>query len=409
MTIFLSLALRNMFRNKKRSLITLSAVTFGLAALIFLRGFVFGAQAQMVENITTSLTSDAQIVPKSLENIYNTNGYIEDPEAIRAILKAEPRVKAFAERVVAGGIVSSATNSIATFVVGFDPAMETAIGSRRAVEKGRLMTTEDVHGAAIGDTMREILDVDIGDKIVVTAQDYYGALAGEAFTLIGTFSTGNDQIDNGTVMVLNPSAQRMLSLDHRISKFAVAVTDDLDVEGVVRDLRRKMPAKQDLKVLTWQELIPVMAQLINFQNGMIFVVVFIVLTVVAAGILNTLMMSIVERTREFGLMMAMGTKPGQVILLVALESFLITALGAVIGVLLGIALTSYVGHIGIDLSRFISTFSNFLIGSHVYPKVDWLYLLIFLGVVMGSNVIVSLYPAWRASRLDPVEAMRQVG
>jgi ABC-type lipoprotein release transport system permease subunit len=398
-----------MFRNKKRSLITLSAVTFGLAALIFLRGFVFGAQAQMVENITTSLTSDAQIVPKSLENIYNTNGYVEDPEAIRAILRAEPRVEAFAERVVAGGIVSSATNSIATFVVGFDPDMETAIGSRRAVEKGRLMTTEDSHGAAIGDTMREILGVDIGDKIVVTAQDYYGALAGEAFTLIGTFSTGNDQIDNGTVMVLNASAQRMLSLDHRISKFAVAVKDDRDVEKVVRDLRGKMPPKQDLKVLTWQELIPVMAQLINFQNGMIFVVVFIVLTVVAAGILNTLMMSIVERTREFGLMMAMGTKPKQVILLVALESFLITALGAVMGILLGIALTSYVGHIGIDLSRFISTFSNFLIGSHVYPKVDWLYLLIFLGVVMASNVVVSLYPAWRASRLDPVEAMRQVG
>jgi len=90
MTIFLSLALRNMFRNKKRSLITLSAVTFGLAALIFLRGFVFGAQAQMVENITTSLTSDAQIVPKSLENIYNTNGYIEDPEAIRAMPSRPP-------------------------------------------------------------------------------------------------------------------------------------------------------------------------------------------------------------------------------------------------------------------------------------------------------------------------------
>src|SRR5262245_1379288 len=107
MRIFLSLALRNMFRNKKRSLITLSAVTFGLAALIFLRGFVFGAQAQMVENITTSLTSDAQIVPAALENIYNTNGYIEDPEAIRKILRGNPHITDFAERVIAGGIVSS--------------------------------------------------------------------------------------------------------------------------------------------------------------------------------------------------------------------------------------------------------------------------------------------------------------
>lgn len=406
MRIFLSLALRNMFRNKKRSLITLAAVTFGLTALIFLRGFVFGAQAQMVENITTSLTSDAQIVPAALENIYNTNGYIENPEAIRQILRQDPRIQDFAERVIAGGIVSSASNSIATFVVGFDPEAETRIGSRRDVVRGRLMTLEDGHAAAIGDKMREILGVDIGDKIVVTTQDYFGALAGEAFTLAGTFESGNDQIDNGTVMILKTSAQRMMSLEHRISKFAMRIEPKSDVMAVVRSLRSAMPSK-DLKVLTWEELIPMMAQLINFQNGMIFVVVVIVLTVVAAGILNTLMMSIVERTREFGLMMAMGTKPGQVILLVALESFFITALGAVAGTVLGVGLTAYMGHVGIDLSRFVSTFSNFLIGAHVFPKVDWLYLAIFLGVVMGSNVAVSLYPAWRASRLDPVEAMRQ--
>jgi len=408
MKLFLSLALRNMFRNKKRSAITLSAVTFGLAALIFLRGFVFGAQKQMVENITTSLTSDAQIVPAALENIYNTNGYIEDPEAIRTLISKDPRIKGYAERVIAGGIVSSATNSMATFVVGFSPDQEIAIGSKRDVFKGRLMTMQDDHAAAMGDKMREVLGVEIGDKIVVTAQDYYGSLAGEAFTLVGTFESGNDQIDNGTVMILKSSAQRMLSLGERVSKFALKVEPVEKVPEVVASLRSKIPSK-DLKVLTWEELIPMMAQLINFQNGMIFVVVVIVLTIVAAGILNTLMMSIVERTREFGLMMAMGTKPGQVILLVALESFLITALGAVLGTVLGVALTAYMGHIGIDLSRFVSTFSNFLIGAHVYPKVDWLYLAIFLSVVLGANVFVSLYPAWRASRLDPVEAMRQVG
>jgi len=408
MTIFLSIALRNILRNKKRSLITLSAVTFGLAALIFLRGFVFGAQEQMVKNITTSLTSDAQIVPAALENIYNTNAYIEDPESIRRILKKDPRVRNYAERVIAGGIVSSATNSMATFIVGFHPDEETRIGSRRDAVRGRLMNLQDDHAAAIGDKMREVLGIDIGDKIIVTAQDYYGALAGEAFTLIGTFETGNDQIDNGTVMLLRSSAQRMLSLDQRISKFALRIEPKDAVMAVVSDLRTQIPSK-NLKVLTWEELIPMMAQLIHFQNGMIFVVVLIVLTVVAAGILNTLMMSIVERTREFGLMMAMGTKPRQVILLVGLESFLITSLGAVCGIAVGISLTTYVGHVGIDLSRFISTFSNFLIGAHVYPRVDWFYLGIFIAVVMGSNFIVSLYPAWRASRLDPVEAMRQAG
>lgn len=411
MTILFKIALRNILRNKKRSLITLSAVSFGLGALIFLRSFMFGAQHQMVENITTSLTSDAQIVPKALENIYNTNGYIEDPESIRKILYDDPRILNFAERVIAGGIVSSATNSIATFIVGFDPVQEVAIQSRRDVTQGRLLTRDDEHGAAIGEKMRQMMGVDIGDKIIVTAQDYYGALAGEAFTLVGTFETGNDQIDNGTVMLLTSTAQRMLSLEHRLSKIALKIQSGQNIEKVVHDLRKKIQGMggTELRVLTWEELIPMMAQLIRFQNGMLFIVVLIVLTVVAAGILNTLMMSIVERVREFGLMMALGTKPSQVIFLVVTESFLLTSFGALLGVMIGVGVSLYFGHYGIDLSSFISTLSNFLIGSHVYPRVDGLYLFFFLLVVFLSNLMVSFYPAWRASKLVPIDAMRQVG
>lgn len=408
MTALLKIAVRNIFRNKKRSLITLSAVSFGLGALIFLRGFMYGAQRQMIHNITSTLTSDAQIVPKALENIYNTNSFIEDPERIRQILKEDRRIAAFAERVVAGGIVSSATNSMATFIVGFDPDRETAIGSRRTVVKGRLMTQEDEQGAAIGDKMREVMGVEIGDKIVVTAQDYFGALAGEAYRLVGTFETGNDQIDNGTVMILTPTAQRLLSLEERLSKFALRIEPKDDVHQVVRDLKEKI-GEGDLKVLVWEELIPMLAQLIRFQNGMLFIVMLIVLTVVAAGILNTLMMSVVERIREFGLMMALGTKPRQIVFLIVTESFLLTMAGAVLGVVLGIGCVLYFGHVGIDLSRFVATLSNFLIGSHVHPKIDWFYLSIFLAVVMVSNLLVSFYPAWRAGRLVPIDAMRQVG
>lgn len=405
----LKIAIRNVLRNKRRSLITMSAVAFGLGALIFLRGFIFGAQTQMVENITTTLTSDAQIVPSALENIYNTNSFIEKPGEIRSLLRADPRVRGFTERVVAGGIVSSATNSMATFVVGVEPDEETAIGNRRNLSRGKNLGVEDATGAAIGEKMREVLGVEIGEKIVVTAQDYYGALAGGAYTLVGTFETGNDQIDNGTVILLRETAQELLSLGDRVSKIPVVVRDRREVGAVVADLRTRLPDKT-LKVLTWEELIPMMSQLIRFQNGMIFVIMMIVLTVVAAGILNTLMMSIVERVREFGLMMALGTRPGQVIALVMTESFLLSVVGALLGTTLGIAAVLYFAGAGIDLSGFVSsTLKNFLIGSVVHPRIDWFYLAVFEAVVLISNLIVSFYPAWRASRLDPIEAMRQVG
>ncbi|MBI1909580.1 MAG: ABC transporter permease [Deltaproteobacteria bacterium] len=413
MKFFLSIALRNLLRNKKRSLITLTAITFGLGALIFLRGFIYGAQQQMIENVSTTLTSDAQIVPKALENIYNANGAIENPEAIRKILHQDPRIAAFSERIIGAGMVSSdkgvtPRESMMTYLVGFDPDQETALGSQRGLVQGRTLTAEDQEGVALGEKMRKILKINIGDKITVIAQDYYGSLAGGSYQLLGTFETGNDQIDNGTVMMLLPSAQKLLSLEQRISKFALRIQKPFKIEEVVADLREKVSA-EGLSILTWEELIPMIAQMIRFQNGMILVVVLIVLTVVAAGILNTLMMSIIERTREFGLVMSLGTKPSQVMLMIALESFLMTAFGSLLGIGLGAAATLYAGHTGINLSRFVQALSNLLIGSHVYPRIDWAYLFLFVGVVMVSNILVSLYPAWRASRLEPIEAMRQAG
>ena len=408
MMILVKMALRNIFRNKKRSMITLIAVSFGLSALIFLRSFMYGAQSQMIDNITRTLTSDAQIVPKALENIYNTNAYLDNADQIREVLKNDPRIEGVAERVIAAGIVASATSSMPTYIVGGTREMEDLIKSKNTLVEGRDLEPSDEHGAIIGKKMREVLGVQLGEKVVLTAQDYYGSMAGEALKLVGTFETGNDQIDNGTIVIRMETAQRLLSIDKRISKFAIKVRDGVNVESVVRGLRDKI-GSAETRVLMWQELIPMMAQLIQFQNGTLFVVVMIVLIVVAAGILNTLMMSIIERIREFGLMMALGTTPQQVIFLVVAESFILTMAGAILGFAVGIGVSIYLGHHGIDLTSFVSTFSNFLIGSHVYPKIDWAYMLLFVVVVFISNLLVSFYPAWRASKLEPVEAMRQVG
>ncbi len=407
MKLIFTIAFRNILRNKKRSFITLLAVALGIGSMIFLRSFAFGAQSQMVKNIISTITSEAQIFPKSMDNIYNTNGAIEDPEFIRRLLKADPRISGYAEEISGSGIVASATASVMTFVNGIDPAQEQAIGGRYPLAGGHLMTAAEPYGAVLGEKMRKILGVEIGDKVVVTVQDYLGGFSGAAFTLVGTLDTGNDQIDNSNVLILREPAQKLMSFHQQISRFCLKMHQREDLPKVVHDLTQQL-AGTDLKVMTWEELIPMMAQMIHFQDGMIFVVLLIVLIVVTVGILNTLMMSIVERVREFGLMMALGTKPSQVILLVVCESFLLTLFGAGLGIALGISLTLYFGATGIDLSRFVATLSNFMIGSHVYPRIDWHSLGLFVLVVIVANLLISLYPAWRASRLVPIHAMRQV-
>lgn len=406
--ILFRLAFRNILRHKKRSLITLSAVAAGLGALIFLRGFLYGAQGQMVRNITRTLTSDAQVVPAALENFYNTNGAIEDPEKIRKILQSDPRILGFSERIIGGGMAVSEKRSIATFIVGMDPGEEERIESRREVIRGRGLSLEDEQGVVLGEKMRQILGVEIGEEIILTAQDFYGSLAGERLTLLGTFQTGNDQLDNSMAVLLKTAAQRLLSFEHRVSKFALKLDPRYPVRQVADDLAKRI-GDPDLKVVTWENLIPMIAQMIRFQNGMVFIVMSIVLSVVAAGMLNTLMMSIVERIREFGLMMALGTRPAQILSMVVWESFLLSLGGAFAGWCLGWGLVYWFGRTGIDLTRFVSALSNLMIGSRVFPRFDVSYSLIFLAVVLTSNLLVSLYPAWRAGRLAPIEAMRQTG
>jgi ABC-type lipoprotein release transport system permease subunit len=423
MTSFTLIAARNLMRNKRRSLITISAVAFGLMALIFLRGFIHGVQSQITYNIARTLTGDIQIAPPTKNILFATNTVIEDPQRIRNLLAETPAVKNYAERVYGSGVVASAANTIVTSVMGITPEQETRIESYRPIVQGHALQSPsplrgegrgeggDLRGVVIGEAMRKTLQVDIGEKVVVTVQDIHGELSGEAFTLVGTFKTGNDMIDNTTTMILTPSAQRLLGIGDKISRFTVMVIPGTSPDSVASQLQENLGATpgQVLEILTWEEVAPMFASLMQFQNAMTLVVTLIVLTIVAAGTLNTLLMSIIERMRELGLMLAIGTSPRQIILMVGLESLWLTVIGAALGCVLGVIVTAIFGQVGIDLSSFIHTAANFMVGTRVHPTVDWSYTFLFVIFIALANTIVSLYPAWRASRLAPLDSMRRVG
>lgn len=411
MTLFLTIAFRNMWRNQRRSLITIAAVALGLAALIFLRGFIHGVQTQIVHNLAQTLTGDIQIAPPTRNLLYSANLVIDQSAPLRHILEQDPHVHAYAERIYGSGVVASAARSIVTGIMGIAPVQEQRIASRRPIVQGRTLADGDDHGVMIGEPMRKILEVEIGDKIVVTAQDSKGELSGEAFRLVGTFATGSDMVDNTTVILLVPTAQRLLVLGDHISRIVVMLKSGVPVATAVAALAPQVAAatSQKLDVLSWEKIMPMFGQLLQFQNAMTMVVMVIVLLVVAAGTLNTLLMSILERTHELGIMLALGTTPRQVIGLITLESFWLTLLGTIVGVALGATATAVVGHVGINLSGFLATASNFMVGAHVFPRIDWAYVTLFVGVIIIVNSLAALYPAWKAGRLAPLEAMRHVG
>lgn len=408
MTTFALIAARNLMRNKRRSLITISAVAFGMMALIFLRGFVHGVQNQITHNIARTLTGDLQIAPPTKNILFATHTAIDDPQRIRTVLASAPAVKDYAERVVGSGVVASAANTIITSVIGITPDQEARIESNRPIVAGAALSPSDTHGVVIGEAMRKTLQVDVGEKVVVTVQDIHGELSGEAFTLVGTFKTGNDMIDNTTAMILTPAAQRLLGIGDKVSRFVVMLAPGYPPDDVAPQLQARIDDTK-IEVLTWKKVAPMFASLMQFQNAMTLVVTLIVLTVVAAGTLNTLLMSIIERTRELGLMLAIGTSPRQIVWMVGMEALWLTVIGAALGCVLGVIVTGIFGHAGIDLSSFIHTAANFMVGAKVHPTVDWLYTLGFIVFITLTNTIVSLYPAWRAGRLAPLESMRRAG
>ena len=180
MKAFIKIALRGVIRHKKRSAIAMLAVTFGLGAVIFLRSFIHGAQSQMVANITAVLTGDAQIVPAAQQNLYETNFIIREPAPVWEMLKEDVAVKGVMGKVVRGGIVASPAASLMSFIVGVDPAEEALTGTKRTIIAGRNLASGEGHEALVGEKMREILGVEVGEKIVVTAEDENGELAGES-------------------------------------------------------------------------------------------------------------------------------------------------------------------------------------------------------------------------------------
>lgn len=406
MMALLTIAVRNLLRNRRRTFITVSAIAFSLGTLIFLRNFMYGAQAQMIHNVKATITSDLQVIPKSQENIYNINGFIENPKTIRDFLDHDPRVRGSVEEIVATGLVAGPKESMATFIVGYNPESERAIGNiPPPIVRGQHLQSSVPGRMILGEPMRDSLGLSIGDSVVLTGQDFYGSLVGRRFILAGTFESGNDQVDYGNVLILYDEARDLLSFGDHASKIMVNVKDEADIPAIAAEVKQHVDLTK-LSVMTWEELIPMVAQMIEFQNGMIFIVVLVILAIVTAGILNTMLMSVAERVPEFGLMMAMGAPPSHVIGLVMIEGSLIAVAGSFIGVAIGLSATALAGYFGLDLSWFTSALSNLLIGSTIFPRIDTANLGIFVGIIVGGTVLVSWIPAWRAAKLSPITAMR---
>jgi putative ABC transport system permease protein len=407
--VFVLIATRNLLRNRRRTAITAGGTAFGIVAFVFLFGYFDGFGEELIENTTRYLTGHVQIERSGFRRDMATDLAIEQPDALLARLRSAPPVEAAAPRVQAQALASSAAKSEGILLLGIDPVAERSVTFiHRTVVQGAALAPGADRDILIGRTLADKLGVRLGEKIVVMAQATGGELGTAAYRIGGIFATESGSFDGAIAFVTLKASQSLLGMGTKVSTINVRLRDRSAIGTVVPALRAQMGGSA-LSWVPWQELLPQVDEMVHLNRVISNIVLAVAFLVIAMAIMNTVFMAVAERTREFGVMMALGTPPAAIERMVVYETLVMMLAASVLGYGIGLVLVMYFGHAGIDLSSFFRGYSAIpgltgivhpkLLAEHIGPP----------GVVLFvASVLVSLYPAAKAARLDPVAAIRHV-
>ena len=405
----LMLAWRNVWRNRRRSSITLASISAGLAAILFGQSLIKSIQIQLVEKATGVILGHIRIMSKEVRDLKIPDRNISDPGPIGRALDADPGVAVWGKRILFTGLVSSPITSKGVLVCSIEPEKESRIIEMpKYIVEGRFLDQPEAKSLVLGDKLARELDLRLGEKAVVMAQATDGSMGAEAFRVTGIFHTGSESFDGQIIYIPLKPAQEMLVMGERVNDFVVRVKRIQDVDRVQASLAEALRGRRDVRVYTWKEVDKEIVGIQKYQNALLLIVLVIVFAIVALGILNTMLMSLFERVREFGVLMAIGAKPRLILRMILLESLILGALGTLGGLAMGAAFIVYYGKAGMPLpiGEAIAYFMPF--PTTVFLRFAWEKHWIALATVFVTCLAASLVPALRAARLKPAEALRHV-
>ena len=403
------MAWRNVWRHWRRSAITIVAIGAGLGVLIFHQSLVIGFQQRIIDNSVSMHSGHIQIHLDGYQRKKKPEIMIPSPGELDAFVGTIGGIEAYAKRVNFRGLISSAENSGGVQVFGVEPSRE----SRMTIVPGKVTDGEylkdgDDKSILIGTTLAEDLEIGVGGKVVMMIQALDGSIGAELYRVRGIFDTGMAMFDESIVYITTGAAQEILVMGGAVTEIAIKVSDWDGLDPVVAELKAS-PLTDGLEVLDWKEISPEVVQVIELQGAALLIILAIVFSIVALGVINTMLMSVMERTREFGVMMALGTKPGHIVSLIVVEAFFLGVMGLVFGFTGGFSAAYYFSIHGIDLSSFTDALKDYMPGEKVmYTTFSLKYTIISAIAVMTTSLVSSLYPAYRAAKLRPVEAIRYI-
>ena len=401
---FWAIAYRDLIRNRRRSILTLLAVALGMMVLIMMSGFIAGAFSGALRDNIRLNTGHLQLRADSYEIeklSLLSRDLLQDSEALVGQAEALNEVQSAAPILWTSGILSTIRESTGLKVTGIDPTDAYHAPIREGIVQGAYFTPDRRGELLLGKRLADDMNITVGQRVSLAVGNANGQPEEAIFTVVGLFNTGIPSFDQNTVIMPLARAQAFTGTGSRTSSIIVMLNDREDTEKVAAALQAP-----GIKILTWRDLNSILLESVEFAIAFYYVIYFIVILVVAVLIANTLLMSVFERTREMGILAALGMKRRQVMLLFLFEAAILALAGIVAGLVLGFAVVAYMGQVGLSFSEdAMASVEGFAYGSKLYAEFDpgqAIIISLFMFVVV---TLVSLYPAWYAARLDPVKAL----
>jgi len=400
------IAWRNIWRNKMRSIVVIAAVAIGLFAGMFMMAFFMGFVNQEIDAAVETTLSHVQIHNPAFPDDKGVSFTIDNGLAIVDQLRKDINVKAVSGRVITSAMISSSSTAAGVEVHGIVPADEKNISDiSQDMSEGVYFTEGKKNEIVIGKKLAEKLGVRLHSKIVLTFQSKSGDLTAGSFRIAGIFRSRNSGFDESTVFTRFDDLALLLGTGTSMHEIAVLLKDGKMAGPVANELKHLYPT---LLIQTWQELSPEIALITGIFDQLMYIIIGIILLALMFGIINTMLMAVLERQREFGMLMAIGMNKRRVFFMVLMESVMLTCAGIPPGILLTIGTVEYLAKHGIDLSSFSKALSQFGFSNIVYPQLQT-NMFLPITVMTGITAILSaIYPAIKALQFKPAEAIRKI-
>lgn len=411
MAFLFQVAWRNLWRQGRRSLITASAMAIGVALCMFMTAFADGMYVKMFDVLVSQKLGHAQVHHPDYPRTKILHDTIPDGDALLAEIDALPETEAATARLFSYGLLASSETSTGGQLLGVQAEREQKV---RDIDSDIVEGSFDISEgrAVVGKGLAKTLEIGVGDELIVIVQAADGSMGNELYEVSGVFSTGAAALDRAGAFVSLEALQQVAALPDAIHEILVLTQDPEGSEALANAIKG-LPDADDVLVRPWFEADPTTYDMMQLQDAGMFMMLFFVFALASFGVLNTMLMAVFERTRELGVLRAIGLGRGQLMALVILESCFLGLLAITFGGVLGGLLDWWAVTQGVPMGAGVEQMDGFeyqgvSFGSRIYGVVRPEGVVITLSMVFIVCVLASLWPAWRAAHLRPVEAMREV-